>query len=609
MHLSVLRVRNYRSLTDTGDVHIRQLQALVGANSAGKSNLLRAVQAFLAPGAGGIGLQCFRDKEKEITIECEFAGLSRAEQKRLRPYLVNGRIKLLKEFRIEHDERRDKATIKTVYHGYRAEPRNPLLSLVKIGETYSARPPWKEIAEQAGILEWVRDPKGGVTAQSFRAGLERYLEENDVPYDEPDLSQTQALGIPQNLLSVLPDFYLLPAVTDYTAETDRRSSSTIFRRLVGALFERVVRSDPYYGVLEQRLADLGSMLNTHSISSASDRLGSLAEIEKRIAGLTQKLMPTVRSVAIGVEIESVRDLFSRGIRVMIDDGVLTDVMDKGHGLQRSMVFALLQLLISVSRAADDDSNSIIIGIEEPELYIHPHLQRVIYRVMRDLTSSDDKQGYQIIYSTHSPVMVDVRTLDSIAVVRKNEKSQGTVVYQARPDVIGDLDEEKKFKLLTSFGVRHNEMFFARYVLIVEGAQDEVVFTAAARKAGLIKELFDEKGISVVVAGAKGNIPKFQRICNAFRVPYAVVLECDGEPLDSVKNKAITALLAENKMLLIEERLECLLGLEAHFTGSFHAMRVCGEAENITEAVERLIRDMWKDFAERCEMETDLVLGS
>ena len=58
---------------------------------------------------------------------------------------------------------------------------------------------------------------------SYKSGLERYLAENDVQYDEPQLGETQALGIPQNLLSALPELYLLPAITDYSDEIDRRS--------------------------------------------------------------------------------------------------------------------------------------------------------------------------------------------------------------------------------------------------------------------------------------------------------------------------------------------------------------------------------------------------
>src|SRR3546814_16188549 len=56
--------------------------------------------------------------------------------------------------------------------------------------------------------------------------------------------------------------------------------------------------------------------------------------------VVKKLMPTVQSVSLGVEVEASRDIFSKGVSIKIDDGVLTDVLDKGHGMQRSLVFSL-----------------------------------------------------------------------------------------------------------------------------------------------------------------------------------------------------------------------------------------------------------------------------
>jgi len=54
MRLTNLRIQNYRSIVDSGEINIEPLQAFVGENNAGKSNILNAIQVFLTSGTGGI---------------------------------------------------------------------------------------------------------------------------------------------------------------------------------------------------------------------------------------------------------------------------------------------------------------------------------------------------------------------------------------------------------------------------------------------------------------------------------------------------------------------------------------------------------------------------
>lgn len=90
-------------------------------------------------------------------------------------------------------------------------------------------------------------------------------------------------------------------------------------------------------------------------------------------------MPSVKGVRVRVDTEQVRDLFSRGVSILVDDGKLTEVGMKGRGLQRCVIFGLLQALIMNQRGqlvqtpdgtpSDSASNeqTIILATEEPEL--------------------------------------------------------------------------------------------------------------------------------------------------------------------------------------------------------------------------------------------------
>lgn len=595
MRLEKLRVKNYRSIVDTGEVGIDPLQAFVGENNAGKSNLLRAIQCFLTPGAGGLVVTDVPDQEQETVIECVFGGLSDEERARLKVYLLGDKVILRKELRVENDEAKGKLVIKSEYHGYQAEPTDPHYSIAKILDEHGARPNWAKIAEEVGLTEYVTNAEGKVNKTSYQAGLDAFLAANEVEYDEPQLGETQALGIPQNLLAALPDFYLLPAITDYSDEIDRRSTSTVFRRLMAELADRIMKADPRYEELETALSTVRNLLNPPEGEGGAERLAALGGVEDALREVICKMMPTVQSVRLGVEVEATKDLFSKGVNIKIDDGVLTDVIDKGHGMQRSLVFSLLQMLIQSKRAAAEaDARPIILAIEEPELYIHPHSQRLIFQVLKDFAGvvGEQPQGSdQVIYSTHSPAFIEVWNFERIGVVRKRTHAEGTKVQQAAAGVFGNPEDRKTFNTLTSFGLKHNEVFFARDAVIVEGANDEIAVIATARKLGRIRELPDEIGLSIIVVDGKGDVPKFQRVLNAFGMPYGVLLEQDGKPDDYPPNAAILAELNGNRLSRFPETLEVMCAVGQHFDGQRHCMQFFSDPANINAELEQTVANL------------------
>ena len=236
MLLTSLQIQNYRSIVNSGEVRVERLQAFVGENNAGKSNLLRAVEVFLSAGLGGVQVADFFDKKNPVIITATFTGLREHERKALRKYLIGDKLILEKQLTIVDGEKDGKTKIETEYHGYVAQPVDWWLSVEKVIEQKGARPKWEEIANEHGILEYVRGADGKVNKTTYEAGLTRILQErDDIQYTEPTLGETQALGRQTTLLDQLPRFYLLPAITDYSDEIDKRTSSTVFRRLMGDL--------------------------------------------------------------------------------------------------------------------------------------------------------------------------------------------------------------------------------------------------------------------------------------------------------------------------------------------------------------------------------------
>jgi hypothetical protein len=603
MKLVNLHVKNYRSIVDSGNIRIEPLQAFVGENNAGKSNLLYALQIFLTAGTGGVGESDFFDPKKPIVITVAFEKLTPSERKKLRIYLLGDKLILQKEIRLQEDKKSGKIRPSPEYHGYIARPKDWWLSIEGVIEHEGQRPKWEQVADQHGILDYVKDDSGKVNKTSYEAGIKNILsEKDDIEFKEPELGQTQALGLQPVLLDSLPTFHLLPAITDYSDEIDKRSSSTTFRRLMGDLADRILRFDPRFQGIESALNTLKALLNSPKEGEireeGQERLVIFGSIEEKLKEIIARLMPSVCAVCVEVGIETTRDIFSRGVSISVDDGRLTDVLMKGHGLQRCVVFGLLQALILNQRGqlvplpegrANDvgrDDRAIIIAIEEPELYIHPQMQRLIYGVLKDFAVTD-----QIIYSTHSPMFVDIGRYETIGVVRKDSVATGSYVCQCDPRALDEHTERKTFQFLSSFGLEQNQMFFARKVILVEGEQDVIAIIATGRELLLFKEFPEELGFTVVASGNKAEMPKYMKLLNAFSIPFVVLHELDGQP-DAEENQKIASLLNNNKAVILPNRLEEAVGHEGHFNKTYDVKKFFENPSNITNELKKVVKGIF-----------------
>ena len=91
--------------------------------------------------------------------------------------------------------------------------------------------------------------------------------------------------------------------------------------------------------------------------------------------------------------------------------------------------------------------------------------------------------------------------------------------------------------------------------------------------------------------SKGEVPKFQKVLNAFGFSYGVLNELDGKPEEDPQNAPIIANLNGNRIQKIPNRLEDLLGLSSHFDGQWHAKEFFANPANINAAMEALVQEL------------------
>jgi predicted ATPase len=215
----------------------------------------------------------------------------------------------------------------------------------------------------------------------------------------------------------------------------------------------------------------------------------------------------------------------------------------------------LLLVNGMERVLAAGLSRFVLLIEEPELYLSPHAQRHLYRLLRELAQA----GNQILYSTHAPVFLSVDRLEELALVR-HTSDLGTTLHQ--PEA---LPEAESFRALSEFDADRAELFLARAALLVEGRTEKLTFPLVFEALDIEA---DKEGIIVLECGGKGNIPLFARVCNACGIPYVVVHDRDApagqRPVESelVVNRQIQEVAGRRRTVVLVPDFEVVSGVSA-----------------------------------------------
>src|SRR3954471_13183840 len=219
----------------------------------------------------------------------------------------------------------------------------------------------------------------------------------------------------------------------------------------------------------------------------------------------------------------------------------------------------LQLVLGMERLVASNLRRFVLLIEEPELYLSPHMQRHLFRLLRTLA----QRGNQILYSTHAPVFLSVDRIEDLALVR-HTRDRGATLFQPEP-----LAEAEAFRVLSEFDSDRAELFLARAVLLVEGRTEEMTLPLVFEALGVEP---DKEGVLILECGGKGNIPLFARICNACEIPYVIVHDRDApqgsRPMESerIVNQQIRDVAGKRRTVVLAPDFEAVSGLKARGRG-------------------------------------------
>jgi putative ATP-dependent endonuclease of OLD family len=226
--------------------------------------------------------------------------------------------------------------------------------------------------------------------------------------------------------------------------------------------------------------------------------------------------------------------------------VETTVEHQGHGLQRSLIITLLQVLATVqgeieAAGVQDSTRPIIFMIEEPELYMHPQMERKMRDALHRVSVQDRTQ---VICCTHSPVFLDMGRRHK-SIVRVSRQNGLVAFQQVLTDLFDGPDADSKrdrLRFLSEFHAGVNEVFFARGVVLVEGQTEVAVFDHAAQGTGVFERHPDvRRDVSLIDCRGKSNIPLFETVLNHFGISFLAVYDEDAGAAEAALNEEIDSL--------------------------------------------------------------------
>jgi len=521
MRLKSLKIHNFRSIKEI-ELICTPLTTLIGPNNHGKSNVLRALEFGLSTSAKLSEQDFFVFRESgddSVWVELTFHDLTEQERKTFEKYVLSdGTICLRKTAQLRDGK------IEIAYNGYVEIPGEDWLNPDR-AKDYTSKEKIANTPLQNYVAENIR-----LTIEIIQKAQRQYINEhkNEIKFTK-QLESGPLLGQKNVAGGILPDFFLIPAVSELSDEIQVKSTTT-FGRLLGRTVREMAERDPKLAEAYANVKHAIQSLNERS--EESKEKNSLAQLEELIME-EMKLWNT--KVNIELEPPEIERLFELGTKIYLDDGVKTDPVRKGHGLQRSMIFSLFQvwanLLMQDKRAKSEEaqtpraqSESVIFAVEEPELFLHPHAQRKLYKSLREITNSPD---HQIFLCTHSPHFISLDHPEEVAIIAKQSVEQGSYVRQCTKELFkGEnlVERKRRFNMVHWINPERAEMFFAKKVVFVEGETEKVSFPFIAQKMGV----YDPE-ISFIDCGSKFNLPLYIEIANAFDIPYVVIHDEDPLP--------------------------------------------------------------------------------
>jgi len=217
------------------------------------------------------------------------------------------------------------------------------------------------------------------------------------------------------------------------------------------------------------------------------------------------------------EYKKLREAISTLINFTLYDKNKKRMESKGSGIQRIIFLSLVRYI------ADHSKKKVIWGIDEPEAFLQPALQKRVQEILNKLSR---KQA--IFYTTHSPNLVGIDDVSNTYLFEADytekayAKKKDEVFYKVNTHIKENQNDfEKIQRIKQHLGITRNDSWeIMKYNILVEGEEDKYYLTALFSK-------FDLDTPNILIAGGatkiRGYLQFLQEFCEDLK--YKPIVRC------------------------------------------------------------------------------------
>lgn len=319
-----------------------------------------------------------------------------------------------------------------------------------------------------------------------------------------------------NAISVLfPDPIVIGAMEDAEEDVTKAKTSTTIGKLIAEVLSPIE---------EQHGAEIRTVLDALKNKLGSDgdeRAPEITQLDDAANAKLADFFPGVK-LRLHVPMPEIKEVFKGGtIRVYEDgDDHGKELTALGHGAQRSIQMTLVRHLADIKREVETASSTTLLLIDEPELYLHPQGVEQVRVALKRLSC----EGYQVVFTTHSPQMIVASDIQRTLLIRKTDED-GTYARRRLQEAVEAVVADAPSQLDLLFSLRNSsQILFSENVVLTEGKTEHRLFP-------LIYECIHgctlgQSKVALISQNGVSNTKKTLSVLEAMDLPAKAIVDLD-----------------------------------------------------------------------------------
>lgn len=444
MKLNKLKLKNFRSYSQETEIHISDLNVIIGKNDIGKSTILEALDIFFNDKPDKNDL-CIENDNSKIEITCVFADLpdelildDTIATNLSNEYLLNsdGKLEIKKIFPVSGSGSVSEESV-IVCDYPDNENLTDLLSKKRTTlklqfEELGINPEGVNRTKSKELRNAIRNhfyEDGQITTQITQIKIDGKLDNED-----------NRKKIWVNLKKYLPLFSL------FFVDKPLNDQDSDIQDPMKEIIKEVLKRDNITPLLQQ----LKEAVQDASTNLADETINKLNDLDSELAETLRSNFPK-------------EPTWNSIFKLTLEDDRGVPLNKRGSGMRRLVLLSFFRAQVENRRTAN--APNIIYALEEPETSQHPDFQLMIVNALKELSETDNAQ---VFFTTHNSNLAKEIPKSSLRYVYSEN---GRVNVESGLNSDGTDNEQIIDRIIETLGALPDPKNKVKVLIFVEGEND------------------------------------------------------------------------------------------------------------------------------------------